>query len=278
MTKIGQGRRAAVLAATGFGLLAGGCQSVRTTAGGTVGADRRPDLSMRITEADLRRGSAEAYAQRLAQEQARGALNADAALTERVRAIARRLIPATAAFRADAPGWDWEVNVIRSDPLNLWCMPGGKIAFYSGLITCLSLSDDEIAAIMGHEIAHALREHARERVSEQQAAGVLQDTGATAPGVGQADADLSQLAYRVVVGMPNSRAHETEADRIGVELAARGGFDPRAAVSLWEKLLRESGSGDPPQWLSSHPPSKTRQRDLAAYAERVMPLYRQARR
>jgi Zn-dependent protease with chaperone function len=195
-----------------------------------------------------------------------------------VRAIAQRMIPTTAAFRPDAPAWKWEVNVLQSDQLNAWCMPGGKIAFYSGIITRLNLTDDEIAAIMGHEIAHALREHARERASEQQAAGLVIGVGAALLGVGSIGSDLGQMAYKVAVGMPNSRAHETEADRIGVELAARAGYDPRAAIVLWQKMAKASGGGGSPQFLSTHPSAETRQQDLAVYAERVMPLYQQARK
>jgi predicted Zn-dependent protease len=258
--------------------VAAGCQSVQTTSAGTVGVDRKQSMSSLVSEADLRKGSEQAYAQVVGQERAKGNLNADPQLTQRVRAIAQRLIPVTAAFRPDAPAWKWEVNVFRSDQLNAWCMPGGKIAFYSGLITRLNLTDDEIAAIMGHEIAHALREHARERASEQQVAGVAIGVGAALLGLGQAGADLSQMAYKVAVGMPNSRAHETEADRIGVELAARAGFDPRAAITLWQKMAKGAGNGGPPQWLSTHPSADTRQQDLGVYAQRVMPLYEQARR
>jgi predicted Zn-dependent protease len=269
------GFRAGLVAA--FAVLAAGCQSVQTTSAGAVGVERRQAMSALVSEADLRRGSEQAYAQLLGQARLKGSLNADAALTQRVRAIAQRMIPATAAFRPDAPGWKWEVNVLQSDQLNAWCMPGGKIAFYSGIITRLALTDDEIAAIMGHEIAHALREHARERASEQQAAGLLIGVGAALLGVGSAGADLGQMAYKVAVGMPNSRAHETEADRIGVELAARAGYDPRAAIALWQKMAKASGGGTP-QWLSTHPSAETRQQDLAVYAQRVMPLYQQARR
>ncbi len=264
--------------AAGLVAMAAGCQSVQTTSAGAVGVERRQAMSALVSEADLRRGSEQAYSQLLGQARQKGALNADAQLTQRVRAIAQRMVPVTAAFRPDAPGWKWEVNVLQSDQLNAWCMPGGKIAFYSGIITRLNLTDDEIAAIMGHEIAHALREHARERASEQQAAGLLIGVGAALLGVGSAGADLGQMAYKVAVGMPNSRAHETEADRIGVELAARAGYDPRAAIVLWQKMARASGGGGTPQWLSTHPSAETRQQDLAAYAERVMPLYQQARR
>lgn len=271
-------RRLRVCLAASMLALAAGCQSVQTTSAGAVGIDRKQSMSSLVSEADLRKGSEQAYAQLMGQERTKGTLNADPQLTQRVRGIAQRLIPATAAFRPDAPAWKWEVNVVRSDQLNAWCMPGGKIAFYSGLITRLSLSDDEIAAVMGHEIAHALREHARERASEQQVAGAVIGVGAAILGVGRVGADLSQMAYKVALGMPNSRAHEIEADRIGVELAARAGFDPRAAISLWQKMAKGAGNGGPPQWLSTHPSAASRQTDLATYAARVMPLYEQARR
>ncbi|MFO0458259.1 MAG: M48 family metallopeptidase [Burkholderiales bacterium] len=272
------GPRALAWIAAATVALSAGCQSVQTTSAGAVGVDRKQSMSALVSEADLRKGSEQAYAQLMSQARQKGALNADAQLTQRVRAIAQRMIPTTAAFRPDAPAWKWEVNVLQSDQLNAWCMPGGKIAFYRGIITRLNLTDDEIAAIMGHEIAHALREHARERASEQQAAGLVIGVGAALLGVGSIGSDLGQMAYKVAVGMPNSRAHETEADRIGVELAARSGYDPRAAIVLWQKMAKASGNGGPPQFLSTHPSAETRQQDLAVYAERVMPLYQQARK
>jgi predicted Zn-dependent protease len=269
---------AALVALAALAVVVPGCQSVQTTSAGAVGVQRSQHMSMLVSESDLRKGAEQAYAQMMGEARAKGVLNTDAALTQRVRAITQRLIPVTKAFRPDAAGWKWEVNVVASDQLNAWCMPGGKIAVYSGLITRLQLTDDEIAAIVGHEIAHALREHARERASEQQAAGLLVGLGAAVLGVGQAGADLGQLAYKVALGMPNSRAHETEADRIGIELAARAGYDPRAAISLWQKMAKQSEGKAPPEWLSTHPAAQSRQQDLAVYAERVMPLYRQARR
>jgi predicted Zn-dependent protease len=272
------GPRALAWIAAATVALSAGCQSVQTTSAGAVGVDRRQSMSALVSEADLRKGSEQAYAQLMGQARQKGALNSDAQLTQRVRAIATRMIPQTAAFRPDAPSWKWEVNVLQSDQLNAWCMPGGKIAFYSGIITRLNLTDDEIAAIMGHEIAHALREHARERASEQQAAGLVIGVGAALLGMGSIGTDLGQMAYKVAVGMPNSRAHETEADRIGVELAARSGYDPRAAIVLWQKMAKASGGGGTPQFLSTHPSAETRQQDLAVYAERVMPLYQQARK
>jgi predicted Zn-dependent protease len=257
--------------------LATGCQTVQTTEAGAVGIDRTQRMSSLISEGELQKGAEQAYQQVLAKEKAQGTLNADAALTQRVRAIAKRIVPATAAFRPDAPKWNWEVNVARSDQINAWVMPGGKIMFYSGLIEKLKLNDDEIAAVMGHEISHALREHARERASEQQVASLGIAVGAAVLGLGKAGADMAGLAYQLSVGMPNSRAHETEADRIGVELAARAGYDPRAAVTLWQKM-QQLGSNGTPQFLSTHPSTANRLQDLEQYAARVMPLYEQARR
>jgi predicted Zn-dependent protease len=278
MTLLPRTPRLHAWAAVALLALAAGCQSVQTTSAGAVGVDRKQVMSPMVSEADLRKGSEQAYAQLMGQAKQKGALNVDARMTQRVRGVAQRMIPATAAFRPDATSWRWEVNVVQSDQLNAWCMPGGKIAFYSGLITKLDLTDDEIAAIMGHEIAHALREHARERASEQQAAGLVIGVGAALLGVGQLGSDLGQTAYKLAVGRPNSRAHETEADRIGVELAARSGYDPRAAITLWQKMAGQAGGSAPPQWLSTHPSAQSRQQDLTAYAARVMPLYEQARR
>jgi predicted Zn-dependent protease len=263
--------------AAGLMLGLSGCQSVQTTKGGVVGVDRTQTMSRLVSEAELRQGAEQAYKEEIGKERQKGAVNVDAALTQRVRAIAARLTPVTGAFRPDAPAWKWEVNVIRSDQVNAWCMPGGKIAVYTGLITKLNLNDDEIAAVMGHEIAHALREHARERASEQVTAGLVLQGGAAVLGAGQLAVDMAQLVYKVTFGLPNSRLHESEADRLGVELAARGGYDPRAAVSLWKKMASDGG-GRGPEWLSTHPSADTRIRDLEIYAARVVPLYEQARR
>jgi len=274
MSKRTWGAALAAIAISG-GLAA--CQSVQTTGAGAVGVERAQRMSPLVSEAQLREGAVQAYAQELGKERQKGALNADPAMTARVRGIASRLIPATGAFRPDAPGWAWEVNVIRSDQVNAWCMPGGKIAVYTGLVEKLSLTDDEIAAVMGHEIAHALREHARERASEQVTAGLLIQGGAAVLGAGGATIDMAGLAYQVTMGLPNSRVHESEADRMGVELAARAGYDPRAAITLWQKMAK-NGGGKGPEWLSTHPSADTRIRDLETWSARVMPLYQQARR
>jgi predicted Zn-dependent protease len=251
------------------------CTSTQTTSAGAVGVDRQQ--SMLVSSAEVNQQAAKAYTQTLQEARTKNALNRNATQVQRVQGISRRLVAVTGVFRQDAPGWRWETNVITSNELNAWCMPGGKIAVYTGLMEKLSLTDDELAAVMGHEIAHALREHGREKAS--QAAGV--NVAATLGGVIGAfygiDSSISQGLLGAVGDLafmrPNSRGMEQEADRIGVELAARAGYDPHAAISLWEKMARASG-GSPPQWLSTHPSNEARMADLRIYAERVQPLYR----
>lgn len=266
------------LLSTVLGLALGltACQSVRTTSGGTVGVDRQQTMSSLVSTRQLEQGAIQAYRQALTQAGQKGRLNPDAAQTARVRGIARRLIPQTATFRGDAVNWAWEINVIDSPEVNAWCMPGGKIAVYTGLIAKLNATDDEIAAVMGHEIAHALREHSRERASQEMGAGLFATGVGIALGGGQGSVDMARLVTNLTYSLPNSRLHETEADRIGVELAARAGFDPRAAVSLWQKMGKAAGNA-PPQWLSTHPSSETRIRDLQDYSARVMPLFEAGR-
>jgi predicted Zn-dependent protease len=257
-------------------VVAVGCASVETTEPGTVGVDRRQTMSVLVSEEDINKGAAQAYAQVIDEARRKGELNRNSAQVARVRAVAQRIIPQTPTFRPEAAKWQWEVNVIESKEINAWAMPGGKIAFYSGIIERLQLSDAEIAAIMGHEIAHALREHGRERASRAVNQGIALGVIGAVAGVPQGSLDLAQLALEVTTNLPNSREQEVEADRIGVELAARAGYDPRAAVTLWQKM-DQVASGSPPAWLSTHPSSEARIRDLQVYAERVMPLY-QARR
>jgi len=253
-----------------------GCQTVQTTQSGVVGVDRRQSMSSLVSSADMDRSASEAYGKLMSDAKKKNQLDSDPAQVERVRRIARRLIPSTAAFRADAPGWDWEVNVITSQEVNAWCMPGGKIAVYTGLLTRLAPTDAELAAVMGHEIAHALREHGRERASEQMAQQIGVSVLGAARGLGDLGARLTQTVLEVTLSLPHSRTQESEADRIGVELAARSGYDPRAAVTLWEKMGKVGG-GKPPEWLSTHPSDQTRTRDLQSYSERVYPLYEAAR-
>jgi predicted Zn-dependent protease len=252
-----------------------------TTEQGTVGVQRSQLLL--VSSHELDKAAAAQYRQVIQSQTPKGNVNRDPKQVERVRAIARRLIPQTAVFRKDALEWKWEVNVITSPEVNAWCMPGGKIAVYTGIIEKLQITDDELAAVMGHEIAHALREHGRERASQKLASSVGASlVGAVAevffPGTGQMGAGLAGVVGQVTYELPYSRVHETEADRIGVELSARAGYDPRAAVTLWEKMAKlSSGGGAPPKLLSTHPSHEDRINDLTEFSQKVMPLYEQAR-
>lgn len=151
------------------------------------------------------------------------------------------------------------------------------MAVYTGLIQKTNATDDELAAVMGHEIAHALREHSREQVSQQMATSLGLSVLSAVIG-NAAVGDLGSSLTDVMFNLPNSRTHEIEADRIGVELAARAGYDPRAAISLWQKMAQLSGSGGTPEILSTHPSPQSRIAELEVAAEQVMPLYQAARK
>jgi predicted Zn-dependent protease len=248
-----------------------GCQSVETTKEGAVGVDRQQ--RMMVSAEEVQASSSKAYQQMMAEAQKKGVLDRDAAQVQRVRGIVSRLVPQTTVFRPEAQKWPWEVHVISVDEANAWCMPGGKMAIYTGLIQKLGLTDDEIAAVMGHEIAHALREHARERISRQMGTQMAVGIAGALFGIGELGQGLGNMVADVSLNLPNSRLHETEADRIGVELAARAGYDPRAAIRLWEKMAKGSSGGQPPKWLSTHPSHEDRLADLKVYADKVMPLY-----
>lgn len=251
------------------------CQTVQTTQSGIVGVNR--EQRMAVSAEEIEQAARQQYAVLIAKERQKGTLNRNPAQVERVREIANRIIPQVVNFRPDARSWAWEINVLTSPEVNAWCMPGGKMAVYTGLMEKLQITDDELAAVMGHEIAHALREHARERASEQMVAGSLISVGGALLGLGELGQRGAEYAYMGLLGLPNSRRHETEADRIGIELAARAGYDPRAAITLWQKMGQLGGS-EPLKFLSTHPSQSDRLSDLTTYSARVMPLYEQSRR
>lgn len=261
--------------------LLAGCETVQTTDAGAVGVTRKQQVTSVVSSKEVEQMAAKEYAQVMAEAQKKGLLNRNPQQVQRVQTIAQRLIPQTRVFRQDAPGWQWESNVLTSKDVNAWAMPGGKMAVYTGLIERLNVTDDELAAVMGHEIAHALREHARERIARQMGTQTASTIGAIAlqifTGV-QIDPQLVGTVGQAVFVLPNSRENEQEADVIGVELMARAGYDPRASLSLWQKMGQVSGSGGPPEFLSTHPSGETRLRDLQGYVDKVMPLYQAAKR
>ena len=277
-TRKGRGRAFTVLALTSVlvclaASALSGCAT--TTAGGAVGADR--SQIMLISSAELNQMAAQSYEKLKSEASAKGVLNRDAAMLRRVRTIADRLIPKTKVFREDAPGWQWEVNVMTSDDLNAFCMPGGKVMVYSGIITKLDLSDAELAVILGHEIAHALREHVREQMSQALVAEGVIGAGAAIFGLGTTSTKAASVGYQVLLATKFSRTDESEADQIGLELAARAGYDPRAGISLWQKMTSANQGGKPPEFLSSHPADATRVAQIQKILPKVIPLYEAAR-
>jgi predicted Zn-dependent protease len=228
---------------------------------------------MIISEEQAISSSRQAYAQEMGKYQKEGKLVTDPRVLERVRMITERLVAQAVKMRPDSSKWQWSVQVI-DDPkaVNAWCMAGGRMALYTGLITKVDPTDDELAQVMGHEIAHALANHTAERMSTAMAAnaGILA-AGIMSDNPGQAMA-VAAAAAAVAIKLPNSRTSENEADQIGIELAARAGYDPRSAVTLWQKMAKVGGSS-PPEWLSTHPSDATRQDRLRALAPKMMPYY-----
>ena len=192
----------------------------------------------------------------------------------RLRAIAERIIPYSYEWNDRARQWKWEVNLIGSRQVNAFCMPGGKIAFFYGLLDQLQLSDDEVAMVMGHEIAHALREHARERMGKTAATRGAIEIGSALLGLGNGGRYLADMGGQLVT-LKFGRDDESEADLVGMELAARAGYDPRAGVTLWQKMAA-AGTKAPPEWLSTHPSGSSRIKDIEANLPLVMPLYERA--
>ena len=226
--------------------------------------------------------SAAAYSQMMGDFGKKKQIETGTPRAEKVREITDRLIAQAVRFRPDSANWAWEVQVIN-DPktVNAFCMAGGKMAIYTGMWERLKATDDEIAQVMGHEIAHALADHTRERMSIAMTSAAVTTAAAVAITIAGGDerAGLAlsgaQLASVLAIQLPNSREGESEADQIGIELAARAGFDPKAAVTLWEKMGKEGGG--PPQFLSTHPSPQNRAVRLAQLGDQVRPLYEAAK-
>lgn len=252
------------------------CQAVNTTSGGSVGVERKQYMFSMLSSQEVNQMYAQSYQQTLGEASSKGVLDRTSNNAKRLRTVANRLIQQAPLFRPDAAQWQWEVNLIKSPELNANCGPGGKIIFYSGIIDKLKLTDDEIAAIMGHEMAHALREHSREAMSKAYGVQMAKQGAGALLGLGSGGMAMADAAVQYGMTLPNSRGNENEADLIGLELAARGGYNPNAAISLWQKMAAAS-AGAPPEFMSTHPSSNSRIAALQAAIPKVMPLYEQAR-
>ncbi len=230
-----------------------------------------------VSAEQLENAGGQQYAQMMREaSQQRGLAPMEHPQLQRLRYIAQRIIPFSYEWNDRARQWKWEVNLLGSPQLNAFCIPGGKIAFYYGILEKLKLEDDEVAAIMGHEVAHALREHARERVGKTAVTNGIVELGSALLGLGNLGRAAAGMGAQLV-NLRFSRDDETEADLVGIELAARAGYDPSAAVRLWEKMMA-ANKGAPPQWLSTHPASGTRIRDIQANLPKVQGLYARAPR
>tara|TARA_B100000767_G_C19762513_1_gene535870 strand:+ start:778 stop:1587 length:810 start_codon:yes stop_codon:yes gene_type:complete len=228
--------------------------------------------------------SEEAYKENLEIARNNNKLNVDKELLSRLRNISYEIIEETSVFRDDSINWNWEINLEENDEVNAYCMPGGKIMVFSGLVEKLNTTDDEIAAIIGHEIAHALREHGRERMSN----ALIQQVGILGFAMYLSDKDSSSFSKQTIMqgvalgttlffALPNSREQEREADKIGLELSARAGYNPMAAVSLWRKMSEQSDAKIP-EFLSTHPTHENRIEDLQKQAREIKYLYLDAKK
>ncbi|MBG9389180.1 M48 family metallopeptidase [Caenimonas aquaedulcis] len=267
-------RTAVVAAALGLSAL-GAAAKEPPHEGVEVGKSSR--LAGLVPAAQVEQAADQQYHQLLQQAQAKNALApATSPQYKRLEAISQRLIPQSYAWNERAKTWKWEVNVVGSQQVNAFCMPGGKIAVFTGIMDKLQLSDDELAMVVGHEMAHALREHARARMSKGALTqGGMRIGGAVLSGIFGIDPHITDMAARGAASLLTlkfSRSDESEADLVGMELAARAGYDPRAAITLWKKMAQAS-QGQPPQWMSTHPSSTTRIAELERNIPRVMPLY-----
>lgn len=248
-----------------------GCMSASTSAG-AVGVDRKQMFL--VSEKQMDESSAQYYSQVISKARQDGTLNSNSKQTKRVRNITSRLISNVGVFRQDALKWNWQVNVINEPTTNAWCMPGGRMVIYSGIIEKLNLNDAQIAAIMGHEMAHALREHSREQASTEQMKQIGLFTISAVTGSDLAT-NVANIAAQYTITLPYSRSHESEADTIGAELMARAGYDPREAVKLWQKMSA-NGGGSVAEFMSTHPSANTRIENLKVISNKLMPVYEEA--
>lgn len=246
-----------------------------------VRVEKMSSLRNLVSEDELEAAALQQYTDIKQQAGKQGALVPDSdPQVQRLRAIAKQIIPHAARWNEHASQWQWEVSLIDSKEINAFCMPGGKIAFFTGILNTLKLTDDEAAIVMGHEIAHALREHGRERAAKSG----LANAGAKLAGIGLSallgvDPNLTTAATGGIANLTMlkfSRDDETEADLVGFDIAARAGYDPRAGIALWRKMGMLDKSAMP-EWFSTHPAGKNRIAEMQKHLPSVMPLYAKAK-
>ena len=230
---------------------------------------------MLISESQAIRESEPAYFKMLEKPAAQGKLDNDPKLKARVEMITGRIIAQAIKYRPETANWQWSIHII-DDPMvvNAWAMAGGRMALYTGLVEQINPSDDELAQVLGHEIAHALAKHTAEKMSVALATNVaIAAIAITQENKNSLALQGAALAAVLAIELPNSRTAESEADRIGIEIAARAGYNPNAAVSLWQKMAKLGGGERTLEFLSTHPAPTTRINDLSKLAQQMMPYY-----
>lgn len=187
--------------------------------------------------ATLNATAAQSYSQMVQDARNKGQLDTSSSTYKRINTVFQRLTPVANQMNQTGQPFSWQLAVLKSDQINAFVAPGGKVVFYTGIVNKLNLTDAEIAAIMGHEMVHALEEHAKSKIGAQALTNLALNIGLSAAGsnVGQLGAAAAQLGAQVGVGLPYSRNLESRADEGGLMLMARGGYNPQAAITLWKK-------------------------------------------
>jgi predicted Zn-dependent protease len=268
-------RRLIIAAAAGIAMLASASATAQLAKDDEGVQVRRPSIMRNlVSAAKLEQSALQQYEQLKDQAVSRNVLlSSEDPQAKRVQRIAQDLLPHTHKWHPRAKEWQWQVIVVKTPVINALCMPGGKIAVFTGILDTLKLTDDETAMVLGHEMAHALREHARARTAKV----TLTNAGALAVGL-LIGGNVGELARQGggLLSLKFNRDDERDADLIGMELAARAGYNPEAGITLWEKMSK-AVKGAPPPWLSTHPSGADRIARIKLSLKRVMPLYERAR-
>lgn len=214
---------------------------------------------------------------------AEGSLSSDKEQTEMINRVGERIQKAVEDYMAQnnnsdhLNGFEWEFNLLQEDVVNAWCMPGGKVAFYTGILPVCA-DETGIAVVMGHEVAHAIANHGRERMSQQMALNGILSVGAATTAESQNTLDdilLQAVGVASPLGMLKfGRNQESEADRMGLIFMAMAGYDPAASIEFWERMSAITGGQTPPEFLSTHPSHETRISDLKKWQEEANQYYK----
>lgn len=249
-----------ICAATAVGL--SGC----TTVADMAGAD----------SATLNAAATQGFNKTVQEARSANALDTSSNTYKRINTVFNKLRPYADQMNTTGTKFDWQLAVLKSDQINAYVAPGGKVVFYTGIVNKLNLTDAEIAAIMGHEMVHALEEHSKQKVGAQALTNLALGIGLSAAGAGEGAAAAAQLGSQIGIGLPYSRNLESRADQGGLMLMARAGYNPNAAITLWEKMAKATGSNGT-AFLSTHPSNSQRIEAMRKNLPAAMQIYNQRR-